>query len=95
MGKKILDELNNMTLGQRLIYGMVEAYNYVLKDKKLEYKGFIGSTQYSKNDKCYYGKIENIKDLVNYESEKIEGLENAFKEAVNDYLELCKGENNG
>jgi len=90
MKKKKINELNKMTLGERLLYGMEEAFDHVLKDKELEYKGFKGSIEYSQKDKLFYGKIKNIKDLVNYESKTTEDIENAFKEAVNDYIETCK-----
>lgn len=65
-------------------------------DFEMTYKGFCTIIKYSKEDKVYYGKIENIPDLVNYESENYEGLERAFHEAVDDYLvfreEIEKGE---
>lgn len=53
---------------------------------EMTYKGFRTIIKYSKEDKVYYGKIEDIRDLVNYESENYEGLEKAFHEAVDDYL---------
>lgn len=58
-----------------------EAINF-----EMTYKGFRTIVKYSKEDKVYYGKIEDIPDLVNYESENYEGLENAFREAVDDYI---------
>lgn len=53
---------------------------------EMTYKGFRTIIKYSKEDKVYYGKIEDVPDLVNYESENYEGLERAFREAVDDYL---------
>jgi predicted HicB family RNase H-like nuclease len=57
---------------------------------EMTYKGFRTIVKYSKEDKVYYGKIEDIRDLVNYESENYEGLERAFHEAVDDYLTFCE-----
>jgi len=45
---------------------------------------------YSNEDKVLYGKIEGIRDLISFESNNIEDVENEFKEAVNDYLDFCK-----
>lgn len=59
-------------------------------DFEMTYKGFRTIVKYSKEDKVYYGKIEDIFDLVNYESENYEGLERAFHEAVDDYLVFCE-----
>lgn len=55
-----------------------------------EYRGYIGSSQYSKDDQVFYGKIEGISDLVTYESNDECGLENKFCNAVDDYIEFCK-----
>lgn len=62
-----------------------EAINF-----EMTYKGFRTIVKYSEEDKLYYGKIEDIFDLVNYESENYEGLERAFYEAVDDYLAFCE-----
>ena len=56
----------------------------------LKYKNYIGSVEYDLTDKCLFGKILFIDDLVTYEGSTIEELENAFHEMVDDYLETCK-----
>lgn len=56
----------------------------------LEYKGYLGSVNYSAADKVFYGKLEGINDLVNFEADNVKELEEGFKEAINDYLETCK-----
>lgn len=56
----------------------------------MKYKGYTGSIEYSSHDGCFYGKIENIEDLVNYEGQTLEELKNSFHEAVDDYIEFCK-----
>lgn len=55
---------------------------------KLNNKGFIGSVAFSKEDKVFFGKIEGIEGLVNYEGSDIEELEKAFHEAADDYLTI-------
>ncbi len=55
----------------------------------LEYKGYSGSVNYSAEDKVFYGKLEGINDLVNFEADNVKDLEAGFKEAVNDYLQTC------
>ena len=56
----------------------------------LQYKGYFTKIEYSVEDRLLYGKIEGIKDLVNFESESVEEIEQEFKNAVDDYLELCQ-----
>ena len=31
---------------------------------KIEYNGYIGTVEYSQEDKCFFGKLEMINDLV-------------------------------
>ena len=56
----------------------------------LTHKGYLGSVQYSEEDRVFHGKIEFIRSLVSYEGTDVNSLETAFKEAVDDYLELCE-----
>ena len=53
------------------------------------YKGYIGSVHYSDGDRVFFGKLEYIKSLVNYEGTNVESLKLSFEEAVDDYLDLC------
>lgn len=59
----------------------------------LRYKGYIGSVAYSEPDKVFFGKLEGIDDLVNYEGESVQELTDAFHEAVDDYLIFCEEHN--
>ena len=57
---------------------------------KLKYKEFIGTVHFSSEDEVFFGKIEGINDLITFEGESVDKLKRAFKEAVEDYLEICK-----
>ena len=54
------------------------------------YKGYECDYQYDEEDLNWYGKIEGIRDLVNFESETYDGLEEEFHKAVDDYLKFCE-----
>jgi len=56
----------------------------------LEHRGYIATVGYSASDKVFFGKIEGITDLVNFEADNVEELEKEFKNAVEDYLATCK-----
>ena len=58
----------------------------------LTYKGYIGSVNYSDKDQVFFGKIEGINGLVNFEGESVKELTEAFHEAVDDYLAYCQDE---
>ena len=56
----------------------------------VEYKGHIGSIEYSAEDQIYFGQLLNIEDLVNYEGHSVEELYEYYREAVDTYIEFRK-----
>lgn len=58
--------------------------------KILKYKGYEGYVHFSTEDNLYYGWILDIKDLVDYNSETEDDIENQFRLAVDDYIEFKK-----
>ena len=58
----------------------------------IRYKGYLGTVSFSEKDACFYGKIEGIDGLVNFEGESVKELTEAFHEAVDDYLAYCEEE---
>lgn len=58
----------------------------------LRYKGFLGTVSFSEIDQVYFGKVEGIDGLVNYEGANIKELASAFHEAVDDYITYCDEE---
>ena len=60
---------------------------------RLEYKGYYTHIEIDFNDELFYGKIEGIRDFVNFMSDIKDGVAGIVKEfhsAVDDYLEFCK-----
>lgn len=55
----------------------------------MEYKGYIGSVEFSEEDALFYGKVLGIRALISYEGENAADLIADFHGAVDDYLELC------
>ena len=59
----------------------------------LEYKGYKGSVEYSKEDNCLFGKVQGMsKALILYEGNTLEELRKDFEEGVDSYLEECKAD---
>ncbi len=56
-------------------------------ENKLKYKGFIGSVNFSAEDRAFYGKVEGINDLVTFEGTTIDELEEAFKYMVEEHIQ--------
>ena len=60
--------------------------------KYLEYKGYTGSIEYSKEDNLLYGKVLGVTSLISYEGETGQELEKDFRDAIDTYINLCNEE---
>lgn len=60
--------------------------------KNLEYKGYTGSIEYSREDDLLYGKVLGINGLISYEGKTGKELESDFKDVIETYLSDCKEE---
>ena len=58
----------------------------------IEYKGYIGSVEFSEADRVFFGKVQGIRSLISYEGTNAEELLDDFHGAVDDYLALCEAE---
>ncbi len=56
----------------------------------LNYKGFRGTYKYSDEDNFFFGSLEGIEDLVTFQVKDENEIEKAFRDAVEDYILLCK-----
>ena len=55
----------------------------------MEYKGYVGSVEFSEEDALFYGKVLGIRALISYEGTNAAELVADFHGAVDDYLEMC------
>lgn len=58
----------------------------------IEYKGYIGSVEFSQEDELFYGKVQGIRALISYEGTNASELVEDFHSAVDNYLTLCQEE---
>jgi predicted HicB family RNase H-like nuclease len=54
----------------------------------IEYRGYRGAVRYSAEDRLMRSRILGMDDVVNFEGADVDELEQAFQEAVDDYLAL-------
>lgn len=54
----------------------------------MEYKGYVGSVEFSEEDVIFYGKVMGIRSLISYEGENARELVEGFHKAVDDYILL-------
>lgn len=55
----------------------------------LRYKGFTSGIEYDADSEVLFGKLDNISDLVTFESKSADGIIKEFQAAVDDYINFC------
>ena len=58
----------------------------------MNYKGYLGTVEYTEEDGVLFGKLAGIRDLVSYHADSIQELKKVFEESVDDYLEFCRAD---
>ena len=58
----------------------------------MQYKGYVGSVEFSEADGLFFGKVLGIRALISYEGTNAAELVADFHDAVDDYLSLCEPE---
>ena len=58
----------------------------------MEYRGYLGSVEFSGEDTLFYGKVLGVRALISYEGESARELVENFHGAVDDYLQMCAEE---
>ncbi len=56
----------------------------------IEYKGYEGSFEFDEENKLFRGKVSNIDDLVTFQGKSIKEVQEAFEDAVDEYVSWCK-----
>ena len=57
-----------------------------------EYRGYIGTIEFSEEDALFFGKVMGIRSLISYEGKNANELISDFHSAVDDYLSVCEAE---
>lgn len=57
----------------------------------MNYKGYTATIVYDDRDHIFHGHLVDTHDDVYFEGRAVEELEEAFREAVDDYLAYCAG----
>ena len=59
-------------------------------NNNMEYKGYLGSVEFSEEEAVFFGKIMNIRSLISYEGKNVMELSEQFREAVDEYSSICE-----
>lgn len=58
----------------------------------MEYRGYVGSVEFSQEDSLFFGRVQGIRSLISYEGSNATELVDDFHAAVDDYLAMCDAE---
>lgn len=56
----------------------------------LKYKKYFGSAEFDPEQKTFYGEVVGLRTVIHFHGASVEELEQAFRDAVDDYLDWCK-----
>ena len=59
----------------------------------MKYNEYYAKIQYSDRDSVFFGVIDGIRDSISFEGSNVDELKEAFHEAVEDYIDICKRHN--
>jgi predicted HicB family RNase H-like nuclease len=60
----------------------------------LTYKGFTGSVHFSAQDDVFFGKVEEVNDLITFEGDSVKELKNAFHYVIDEHIRDCENAKN-
>jgi predicted HicB family RNase H-like nuclease len=53
----------------------------------MRYKGYSARVEYSDEDECFVGRVAGLRDIITFHGESVDEVRQAFKEALDFYLE--------
>jgi predicted HicB family RNase H-like nuclease len=56
----------------------------------MTYKGYSARIEFDGEDEIFVGRIAGIPDVIGFHADTVNGLKEAFHEAVEDYLATCE-----
>ena len=58
----------------------------------MEYKGYTACVEFDDDDGIFHGEVINLRDVITFQGKSVTELRKAFKDSVDDYLEMCEKE---
>jgi len=56
----------------------------------MEYRGYIGSVEFSQEDECFFGKVLGVRGLISYEGESVKELKEDFQNAIDEHIDFLE-----
>ncbi len=56
----------------------------------MKYKGYKAVIEYDEEDRLFFGRVINIKDIIVFDGFSVDELEQAFQAVIEQYLADCQ-----
>ena len=56
----------------------------------MNYKGYAAKVEFDDEAMIFHGEVIGIRDVVTFQGKSVKEIEKAFRDSVDDYLDLCK-----
>ncbi|MEL6931264.1 MAG: type II toxin-antitoxin system HicB family antitoxin [Cyanobacteria bacterium J06600_6] len=58
----------------------------------MEHKGYEAVIEYDEVDRLFFGRVINTRDVISFDGETVDELQQSFEAVIDEYLEDCKQE---
>lgn len=55
----------------------------------LKYKGYTGQVEFDDEAGIFHGEVIDLRDVITFQGQSVEELEQAFRDSIDDYLQFC------
>ena len=55
----------------------------------LQYKGYTGRVEFDDGADVFHGEVCGLRDVIDFQGSSAKELKRAFRDSIDDYLELC------
>jgi predicted HicB family RNase H-like nuclease len=59
----------------------------------MKYKGYEAIIEYDEEDRLFFGRVINIKDIILFDGLSVDELEQSFQDVIDEYLADCQALN--
>jgi predicted HicB family RNase H-like nuclease len=56
----------------------------------VQYKGYTGHVEFDDEAGLFHGEVLDLRDVITFQGESVEELEQAFRDSIDDYLDCCQ-----
>ena len=60
----------------------------------IKYRGYVGVFEFDEKTNLFLGNVSNAHHLITFQGKSIESTKQAFKDAVNEYVDWCNKHGN-